>query len=509
MSPARQLPSVPARGPTKLRTRLTVAVALVATFAIAAAMLAIRVGLASRMESSLNRDQQNRVTRIAQSLATTRELPPEEPFAQAFILDGFGRWSFLSKTKALDGVQLLNKTQLELASTQALRQDLQIDALGGRARLLAQPKKVVSVDVVIVVGSSLTELDRTRDVLLVGLLFGGGALIALSAVGAWLLAGAVLRPVQRMTDEAAGIATSATGGTLRRRLELPRSGDEIAYLGATFNNLLDQVENAVQRERHFVDDASHELRTPLAILRGELELAASEASDPAIANDPARTSALLARLTTEVERLGRLAEDLLVLARARAEQGVPVGAGVDLLSLATRVAGRLPRRGRSRSPIDVDGDAISVNWRADHAERVLTNLLDNATRFAHSRVNVHIREGLDDDGRKCALIIVSDDGPGFSNEFLPHAFERFAIADRARTRSGTGLGLAIVSELTEAAEGSVRAGHSNLGGAEVTVFVPLPAQLLPPAPAEPEVERSAAARTVAAVSSLVGERRRA
>ncbi len=460
------------RGPSTLRTRLTVAVALVATFAIAASLFGLRVGMTSRLQSSLDHDQRVRVDRIIQSLVTDNKLPPDEPFAQVFAQTADGRWTFYSQTPAFGGTQLLTANQLQLASNQQVRIDLNLAALGGRGRLLAEPHVMNRVNVVVVVGSSLTELDRTRDLLLAGLTVGGSVLIALCAVGAWLLAGAVLRPVQRMTDEAAAIATSATESTLRRRLELPRSRDEIAHLGATFNNLLDRVENAVQRERHFVDDASHELRTPLAILRGELELAASEAADPAVINDPVRTTQLLARLSTEVDRLARLAEDLLVLARARSEHDIHANQ-VDLLSLATRVAGRLPTRGRTRRPIDVSGEAITVPWRSDHAERVLTNLLDNATRFAASRVAVTIESGSDGIGQPVARIVVSDDGAGFSSDFLPHAFERFAIADRARTRSGTGLGLAIVSELTEAAGGRVEAGRSPLGGAAVTVTIPV------------------------------------
>jgi two-component system, OmpR family, sensor kinase len=460
------------RGPSTLRTRLTVAVALVATFAIAASLFALRVGMTSRLQSSLDHDQRVRVDRIIQSLVAENKLPADEPFAQVFARTANGQWTFYNQTPAFGGNQLLTPSQLQLASNQQVRIDLNLAALGGRGRLLAEPHVMNTVNLVIVVGSSLTELDRTRDLLLAGLTVGGSVLIALCAVGAWLLAGAVLRPVQRMTDEAAAIATSATESTLRRRLELPRSHDEIAHLGATFNNLLDRVENAVQRERHFVDDASHELRTPLAILRGELELAASEAADPAVINDPQRTTQLLARLSTEVDRLARLAEDLLVLARARAEHDIQAKQ-VDLLSLATRVAGRLPARGRSRLPIDVDGEALSVPWRSDHAERVLTNLLDNATRFAVGRVTVHIESGSDENDQPVARIVVSDDGPGFSSDFLPHAFERFAIADRARTRSGTGLGLAIVSELTEAGGGRVEIGRSPLGGAAVTVTIPL------------------------------------
>ncbi len=476
--------SAAARGPTTLRTRLTMVVVFVAAIAIAAALVALRIGLTSRLQTGLQRSQQARIDRIVTSAIETQNLPADEPFAQVWVRSPEGIWKFINQTPAFERAQLLSGAQLQLASTQALTIDTTLPALGGRARLLAQPHRIGDVDVVIVVGSSLSELDRTRDLLVASLTVGGAGLVALSAFGAWLLAGAVLRPVQRMTDEAALIATSASAATLKRRLDLPKRHDEIAHLGATFNDLLERVEGAVQRERDFVDDASHELRTPLSILRGELELAAAEAADPHTINDPEKTTLLLGRLSTEVDRLGRLAEDLLVLARARSQQSAPP-TSLELLSLVTAVAGRLSH-GRRTKPVEVDGDSVRVLWRADHAERVLTNLLDNATRFATTKVRVHIESTEAE-----AIIRVGDDGQGFAPDFLPKAFERFAIADRARTRSGTGLGLAIVNELIDTAGGTVEAGTSDLGGAEVTIT--LPREVVAPAPAMPALPGSATA----------------
>jgi two-component system, OmpR family, sensor kinase len=461
------------RGPTTLRTRLTVIVALIATLAIAATLVALRVGLAARLDASLERDQRARVNRIYESLAKTAKLPSNEPFAQVIAPADDG-WEFLSQTRALEEDKLLlTDVQLNLALNQAVRFDTEVMALGGRARLLAMPVTLGNTRLVVLVGSSITELDRTRNVLIATLTIGGLMLVVLSAVGAWLLAGAVLRPVQRMTDDAAAIATSTTGSTLRRRLELPKRQDEIVHLGATFNSLLDRVENAVRRERAFVDDASHELRTPLTILRGELELAASEAADARVPFDPQQTTVLLERLSREVDRLGHLAEDLLVLAKARSQSDIPP-VNIELLSLATRTAGRIPHRiGCTGVPIHINvaGEPCNVLWRSDHAERVLTNLLDNASRFAGSRVAVNLATSAEQ-----IEIVVSDDGPGFTDDFLPQAFERFAIADRARTRSlsGTGLGLAIVKELVEAAGGQVAAGRGDLGGAQITIAIPHP-----------------------------------
>ncbi len=450
-----------ARAPRTLRTRLTVVVSLIATAAIVATLVAIAYGLPRLLENALEDEQQARTDRIEQSLVATGRLPDNENFAQVIASTGI-----LDRTQSFDGAALLSSAQLELAlSGQNVTINNNLPALDGNSRLFARSATINGRPIVIVVGSSLAQLERTRRLLLLAMLTGGSALSILTTASAWLVAGAALRPVQRMTDEAAELAkVTETAGveSLHKRLDIPRSRDEIAYLGETFNDLLDRVEESVQRERAFVDDASHELRTPLAILRGELELAAAHPGDAD------EQKALVNRLAREVDRLANLANDLLVLARARsAEQ--PRYTEVELLSLAARVVGRL---GHSTPAIriNVSGDAAKVLWRTDHAERVLNNLVTNAARHARSQVEVAVLQS-----EPTVTITVSDDGPGFPQDFIPHAFERFATADRARTRrhSGTGLGLAIVRELVEARNGTVRAQNKSDGGAEVQVTIDL------------------------------------
>ncbi len=453
-----------ARAPRTLRTRLTVVVSLIATVATVATLVAIAYGLPRLLENALEDEQRARTDRIEASLSNTGRLPDSENFAQVMAPNLLGTTSIIDKTPSFDGDALLSAAQMELAlSGQNVTINNNIAALDGNSRLFARSAQVGGRPIVIVVGSSLSQLERTRRLLLLAMLAGGMALSILTTGGAWLLAGAALRPVQRMTDEAAELAKvteSAGVEGLHKRLEIPGSRDEIAYLGETFNDLLDRVEESVQRERAFVDDASHELRTPLAILRGELELAAAHPGDES------EQKALVDRLAREVDRLANLANDLLVLARARSEEQ-PRYTDVELLSVAARVVGRL---GHSTPTIriDVTGDPVKMMWRTDHAERVLNNLVANAARHAQSRVEVLVTEDI---GSSIIDIEVSDDGPGFPVDFLPHAFERFATADRARTRrhSGTGLGLAIVRELVEARRGAVEAVNQPQGGAMVRV----------------------------------------
>src|SRR5439155_776786 len=156
------------------------------------------------------------------------------------------------------------------------------------------------------IDTGLETVRRAQDRLALILVVVGPTLITVLAVGGWLLAHEALRPVGRMTAEADTISLAEPG----RRLRQPPGDDEIARLGRTLNTMLGRMEASFAREKAFVDDASHELRTPISILRGELELALAQ---PGSREDTERT---LRSALEEAERLGRLAEDLLVLARS-------------------------------------------------------------------------------------------------------------------------------------------------------------------------------------------------
>lgn len=162
---------------------------------------------------------------------------------------------------------------------------------------------------------------------------GGGALLIATAIG-WWVAGAALRPVERMRHEAAAISADEPG----RRLPIPDTEDEIARLGTTLNQMLERLEQMLERERRFVDDASHELRTPLGILRTELELALRRARSRKDLEAALRSAA------EESERLTTLAEDLLVLARS--DRGrLPVRKeNVDVARLADEAVTRFDTR---------------------------------------------------------------------------------------------------------------------------------------------------------------------
>jgi signal transduction histidine kinase len=223
--------------------------------------------------------------------------------------------------------------------------------------------------------------------------------------------------------------------------------------------MLDRIEEAAAHERAFLDDASHELRTPISIVRGELEMARSK-----VVGD-AELAGALDSVLDEVERLERLAHNLLVLARSRSGTLTAGETPVDLETIVGRAVRAVSRRAgnrhvevRSVGNAVVDGDESSL-------ERAVLNLLDNAVRYAASTVTVIVSEG-----DSVVDLTVTDDGPGFGDGLLPHAFNRFSRD--AGSHGGMGLGLAITAAIAAAHGGHVSAANPSGGGAEVRLRLP-------------------------------------
>jgi len=328
------------------------------------------------------------------------------------------------------------------------------------ARLLAVPS---SDGRVLVVGASLEDQHEALARLGILLAVGGPlALILASGVG-WVVAGAALRPVERMRAEAAAISASEPG----RRLPPSGTGDEVDRLGKTLNEMLERLEQALQRERRFVDEASHELRTPLANLRTELDLALRRS------RSVEELEAALRSAAEETERLARLAEDLLVLARADRGRAPVRREPVDLAEL---VGGTVEAFAVSAAKAGVSIETrmprgLQVNLDPLRIRQAIGNLLDNALRHTPPGGIVTVEV---DHSDGFLSLGVRDSGEGFPAAFLPSAFEPFTRPDASRSREdgGTGLGLAIVRAVAEAHGGTAEARNQPEGGASITLRIP-------------------------------------
>jgi two-component system, OmpR family, sensor kinase len=383
-------------------------------------------------------------------------IEPDEAFAQ--VADATGE--IVRSNDVVRGTAMLATSVIRAISAPTFF-DRDLPGIDNVSRLLAVPVQTPAGRAVVIVGSSLQ--DRADQLLQLAVTLGIGAPVALLllSLAGWWLAGAALAPVERMRSEAAAISSTDPRG----RLSLPPVDDEITRLGATMNDLLDRVQASVEAERRFVDDASHELRTPLAILKTELDLSLARERSP----DELR--AALRSAAEETDHLVRLAEDLLILARAHGGHLPVRGTPTDLRQLLEAIAGRhQPRANDAGVAIDVHAASTNVCVDQVRVRQAIDDLLDNALRYTSRGGGITVSGSVD---AGTIRLTVTDSGPGFSADVLSHAFEPF-VADPDAERDGkdgSGLGLAIVRVIAVAHGGSVQAENPPGGGACVTMTI--------------------------------------
>jgi signal transduction histidine kinase len=379
-----------------------------------------------------------------------------ESFAQLVAADG----RVLDATRPLGRTRLL--TDRELARARRVPTFVNRDAVLGLdepARMLAMPVERDPRHRVLVVGTTRENRAETLNSLLVAFLIGGPIALVLASLGGYVLAGAALRPIEAMRRRAAEISTSS----LDERLPVPPARDEVARLGVTLNAMLSRIEDGLARERRFVADASHELRTPLALLKTELELAVRQSRSPEELERAIRSAA------DETDRLARLADDLLLLARS--ERGLPSLhlEPLDVTDVLGTVAQRLSRRAQAEARALAIDAPPGLQLVADRLrlEQALVNMVDNALRYGSGRVALSA-----DAADGSVELHVADEGPGFPPAFLGRAFERFSRAGAERGSPGSGLGLAIVATIARAHAGEAHAANRDGRGADVWIALP-------------------------------------
>jgi signal transduction histidine kinase len=444
--------------PRTLRGRLALVFGLV-TIAVSLlvggfVLLRYRSGLSSQVTENLETRYSDVRAAVAQASTPVagRDLPiipRAEVFAQ--VIDDKGNVVAASPKALLDD-PILSDAQADAATSKPHVIEQPVAPRAHDARLLVGTQQVGSQRLVVVVGASLDSMQRSQHQLETDLAIALPILAAVVIAAGWMLAGAALRPVRAMVGEADAYSTQRRG----QRLSVP-TGEELAELARRLNAMLARIEQAIDHEHAFLDDASHELRTPIAIARAEIELASMQVDDRAAA-------AALESALEEVERLDHLATNLLVLARVRAA-GPPAADPVDLGLVADRALDDVARaRGSDGLELRVEG-AAAATGDAVALERAVMNLVDNAVRHARTRVDVTLTRA---NGR--AMVTVHDDGPGFPVELLDHAVDRFV---RGTAGGSAGLGLAIVDAIAVAHGGGIEISNDPAGGASVRLWIPV------------------------------------
>lgn len=465
------------------RTRLLLTYVALLSLSLVASLLLIREVLISQVESRIDAE----LTQEAEEL--TRLVRGNDPrtgqpfgddveaifrtfFARNVPNSDEGQYAFLNDepflVNAAPPAELTSDPVL-VASLRGLDQPRRawVDSTAGRAEYLALPLRVTDPATglpttrgVFVVAAfpaeQLSRVDRTVTRIGIGLLM----VLAFASAAAWAAAGRVLAPLRQAIDTARSIQDTNLSS------RIPVSGsDDIAELGRTFNAMLDRLERAAQSQRSFVSDAGHELRTPITIVRGHLEL---------MTDDPDDRRETLALVTEELDRMSRLVDDLLLLAKSERSDFLQPQE-VDIASLVpavfAKVSALAPREWRLEGAAEarLEGDPQRLT-------QALTQLAQNATQ--HTADGDPITLGSSYGGGHVRLW-VQDEGEGVEPSDQERIFERFARAAAGRRRSdGSGLGLSIVQAIAEAHGGHVelasRPGHGS------TFSLVLPAS---PAPA--------------------------
>jgi len=457
------------RGPLSVHTRLTLWYA----GALLAILVVISVLSYSLLAWSLAQDVDRSLLALA---GVVRDAPRGDAFDEAEwwlrdlldpehqlvqLLGPDGRLRMRSWRLRDDVLPLPPEARRSVAAGRAVFETVTLH--GQRIRTVALPvQRNGRLVEVVQVGVPLAPTERTLHRWIEALLVLVPLGVGLAAAGGRVMARAALRPV----DEMARAARRIDAGALARRITVRGTGDELDRLAETLNGMLARLENAFGGMRRFSADAAHELRTPLTALKGTLEVALR--SD----RSGAEYRAALASALEEVERLVRLAEDLLLLSRATAGPESP-RARVELESLVLDVADVGARLAKDRSvtvrvgsmaPVAVLGDAGSLR-------RALLNLVENGVKYtpAGGRVEVSVAAATGE-----AVIAVEDTGPGIDPRDAERIFEPFVRLDAARDREsgGSGLGLAIARSIVVAHRGTLEVERPAAGGSRFILRLP-------------------------------------
>lgn len=414
---------------------------------------------------------------LANNLARVASLPPPTTPRRGFLpqflnnlaegdisillRDAEGQITERSSNLAEADLPLTSAGQAAAQAGQSLYEDVLVQDV--RLRLYSTPIVVGEQTIGLVqVARPTRQVEETLTSLRDALLVGNSLLVALGALVGWFLAGRSLEPVRRITRTAEEIESSRQ---MDQRVSYRGPRDELGELAFAFNNMLSRLETSFNAQRRFVADASHELRTPLTTLRLNLDLLRKQRKAA-----PPEWGEVLDDLGRELERVTRLVEGLLELARADAGQHLE-RAPLELDPLLERVERQANQLGRGVQ-VALNGPPVGrVVANADALSQLFLILLDNALKYTPAGGSISLERNRDNG---LVRVDVVDNGPGIVPEELPRIFDRFYRAPAARGRPGTGLGLPIARWIAEEHQGRVSVESTPGKGSRFTVWLPTP-----------------------------------
>lgn len=314
---------------------------------------------------------------------------------------------------------------------------------------------------VVQVAQSLGGVYDTLSRLLTAILLGAPLLVGFAGLGGYFLAAHALAPIDQVTRTAQRISAE----DLSARLELPGTDDEVGRLAATFDHMINRLDQAFRRERQFTADASHELRTPLAAMQAIISVIRQER------RTPEDYESALDDLAEETDRLRTMIEDLLSLARSDTDETM-VFEDVEISRLLSDLCDSLrPLADKKGLTLTYERtESCTITGDSDSLIRLFVNLLDNAIKYTpcgEITAAVHRAQN------GWVEVSIADTGQGIPSEDLPHIFERFYRVGKSRTSPGSGLGLALAEQIAHSHGGFIEA--SSMPGKGTTFTVRLPA----------------------------------
>src|SRR5581483_4819649 len=464
--------------PASLRWRLTVWVAALLLISAAAVFVVIYADTGSELRHQIDRDLAGDTGQLAEALRASRARNARQishvatrymrgqPYTAnstlLFVL--LGRRAVSNHQEVFgtrspeEGESLAQQTEEnqaahELISPKPGYSTAHVPDVGD-VRLHERPLKVADMTVVVAAGQPLASVEHAQHGLAGAFLLAGALVLVIALVASYLAGVRVSAPLRRMAQ----VAARVDAGELTPRMDTRRDGrGELAVLAESFNHMLDRLAHAFTRQREFVADASHELRTPLTVIRGQIEVLAAQ-------HEPTATEIRRVEqvVTAEVGRLGRLVEDLLLLAQAEQQDFVRPQT-ILLQPFLSELWHGLELTAERRFELGPVPDG-SVHGDPDRLAQALRNLARNAIEHTAAPDGL-VRLEVGRVGQERIRFAVLDDGPGIPPDERTRIFERLHRTDAARNRNsgGAGLGLAIVRAIAEAHGGIFRAGEPAWG----------------------------------------------
>jgi signal transduction histidine kinase len=474
-SPASLLQAVragPARVSASLRTRIIAWFIGLLALATLSSVLVTRTVLLVRLDQRIDRELTQEAAELRR-LATGNDPETGEPFGSRAtrIFEVYLQRNVPSRDEALitfvEGRPFQRSRQVvpyrldtdpELVARWASLREPdrgRVETPAGQVEYLAVPLRLQGAPAGVFVAAIFRDrADADYDATIRAAGAAGLAVLLLGSLLAWRLADRVVRPVSALTQTARSISET----DLSQRIPV-RGRDEVAQLASTFNEMLDRLERAFASQRRFVDDAGHELKTPLTIVRGHLEL---------LEDDPEERRETLALVTDELDRMGRIVQDLLLLAKHEQPDfldlaTVEVGGLTDeLQAKVTALAAReWVLEGRGRGVIVADRQRLT---------QAMLQLAQNAARYSDGAEPIGLGSAVADGE---ARFWIRDRGPGIPLAEQQNIFERFSRGSDQRRSEGAGLGLAIVRAIAEAHRGRVELESGPGAGSAFTIVIPL------------------------------------